>query len=328
MDTLTYLTLIITYKCSSRCVHCCLGAGPEFHEWMEAEEAEGYIAEVTRSNQITHMTLIGGEALLDLERTIAVGEIALRYGIPYVEINTNGSWAVDEEAALRVLRRVFDAGLNLSTISVDAFHEHYVPRKRVLCAMSAARRLGVDLEGFGEILEAEDASNIYDKETRGITQWFHERGFAVRLERRLPHLVFQGRAANLAHEYQGPRSIPEDTCAGVPWFGTADFRRLGGIQIDVFGWIMVEHGICIGNARQRPIGEILIAYDPEAHPIIRVLMNEGPIGLTRLPEAEGFRLREEGYVDKCHLCHEVRTYLRPTFPEVLCPEHFYPEIVQ
>jgi len=26
-------------------------------------------------------------------------------------------------------------------------------------------------------------------------------------------------------------------------------------------------------------------------------------------------------------CHEVRTYLRPKFPEVLCPEDCYPEIV-
>jgi len=293
---------------------------------MEPREAEQYIAEVTRQNQISHMTLIGGEALLDLERTIAIGEIALRYGIPSVQVNTNGSWALDEGTALRVLTRLLDAGFDLPAISVDAFHQRYVPRERVLCAMRAGRKLGLELNGFAEILESEDASNIYDTETLNISRWFRERGFDVRLEKRLPHLVFQGRAINLVHAYNGPLSIPEDRCMGVPWLATADFRRLGGIQIDVYGWVMVEHGICIGNARQRPLGEILASFDPEAHPIISVLMNEGPIGLTRLPEAEGFQLREEGYVDKCHLCHEVRTHLRHKFPDVLCPENCYPEI--
>jgi len=45
---------------------------------MEPEEAEEYIAEATRHNRIGRMTLIGGEALLDVERTIAIGETALR----------------------------------------------------------------------------------------------------------------------------------------------------------------------------------------------------------------------------------------------------------
>ena len=323
MDTLTYLTLVITYQCSSQCAHCCLGAGPEFHEWMEPEEAEQYIAEVTGDNQITHMTLIGGEALLDPERTVAIGEIARRYGIPRVNIDTNGSWATDEESALRVLRSLLDASLDVD-FSVDAFHQHYVPRERVLCAMQAARKLGLNLGGSSNYLESEDASNIYDRETRSITRWFRARGFDVNPSRL--GVVFQGRAVNLPHEYHGPRRIPEDRCMGVPWFATADFRRLGGIQIDVFGWVMVEHGICIGNAKQRPLGEILASYDPEAHPIIRVLMNEGPIGLTRIPEAKGFQLREEGYVDKCHLCHEIRTHLRARFPDVLCPENCYPEM--
>ena len=326
MKTLTYLTLVITYKCSARCAHCCLGAGPEYGDWMSIEDAEAYIADVTKDNNITWMTLIGGEALLDLERTSAIGETALRYGIPKVELNTNGSWAVDEKSALKVLQRVLDAGLSLPAVSVDAFHQQYVPRERVLCAIQAARELGLELDGCGQILEAQVASNSCDEENREIVKWFGERGFHVHLEDRQAHLVFQGRAANLAGEYKGPRSTPTATCPGVPWFATADFRRLGGIQIDCYGNVMVEHGISIGNAKERPLNEVLGSYDAEAHPIISVLMREGPIGLTRLPEAEGYELREEGYIDKCHLCHEVRTHLRARFPNELCPEQCYPEI--
>lgn len=324
MDTLTYLTLVITYQCSSRCAHCCLGAGPEFAEWMEPEDAERYIAEAMQDNQITHMTLIGGEALLDVDRAVAIGEIARRYGIPRIEINTNGSWATDEPTAKRILRRLLDAGLSVPGISVDAFHQRYVPRERVLCAMRAARELGLDLEGSSEVLEAENAPNAYDQETRSITQWLRDRGFTAS-----PSplgVVFQGRGVNLAHAHAGPRTIPQDRCDGVIWLATSDWRRLGGIQIDVHGWVMVEHGLTIGNAKERPLRGILASYDPDAHPIISVLMREGPIGLTRTPEAKGFRRREEGYIDKCHLCHEVRTHLRPAFPDLLAPEQCYSSI--
>ena len=324
VDTLTYLTLVITYQCSSRCAHCCLGAGPEFRDWMAPEDAKRYIAEVTRRNQIAHMTLIGGEALLEPDRAIAIGEIALRHGIASVDISTNASWAGDEHNALAVVRRVLDAGLELG-ISVDVFHQQHVPRERALGMMRAANKLGLTLKGSSVILEAEDASNIWDRETARITAWFREHGFEVRPGRGAG-VVFQGHAINLADQYNGPRSIPQDKCVGVPWFATSDFRRLGGIQIDAFGWVMVEHGICIGNAKQLSLGEILGSYDPATHPIIGVLMAEGPIGLTRIPEAEGFQLREDGYVDKCHLCHEVRTYLRSAFPNVLGPANYYPQI--
>jgi len=325
MDTLTYLTLIITYQCSSRCEHCCLGAGPEFNEWMSLEDAEYYLAEITRKNHINLMTLIGGEALLDVDRTIAIGKLALRYGIANVDVDTNGSWAVDEENALRILQRLIDARLTISAISVDTFHQRHVSRERALCAMRAARKLGLDIGGSSEILDAEDAVNIYDTETREIADWFKQYDFDVR-PGLPPNVIFQGRAVNLADACMKPRSIPRETCSGVPWFSTEDFRQPGGLQIDVHGWVMVEHGICIGNAKSRPLKDILTSYNVQDHPIIRVLIEKGPLGLTEIPEAEGFMLREEGYVNKCHLCQEIRTFLRPRFPDILCPENYYPKI--
>jgi len=292
---------------------------------MEPEDAERYIAEVTRDNCISHMTLIGGEALLDPERTVAVGKIARRYGIGEVHVNTNGSWAVDDQTAERVLGMLLGAGLRVPAISVDAFHQRHVSPRLVLCAMRAGKALGIDMEGSSELLDAHDAPNVHDEETGRLTDWFRDRGFDVTPSNPFG-VVFQGRAVNLAGLHRGPRCFPRDKCAGAPWFAAGDFRRLGGIQIDPYGWVMVEHGLCIGNARQQPLAEILASYDPGAHPILSVLIDEGPIGLTRIPEAAAFELREERYVDKCHLCHEIRTYLRPQFPDLLAPDNCYPEI--
>lgn len=322
MNTLTYLTLIITYQCSSRCRHCCIGAGPEYREWMTPEDAERYIAGVTRDNDIGWMTLIGGEALLDLDRTIEIGAMALAHGIGKVEIDTSASWGRDEDTARDAVQRIADAGLSLGGVSIDAFHQEHVQPECVLRLLRAARDLGIELGGSSAVLQEGPPTNPYDEETARLAQWLAAHGFGVSTS----PVVLHGRAVNLAPHHTGPRSIPSDTCAGVYFFATNDWRVPGGIEIDVFGSVMLEHGICIGNAREQDIHEILQGYDAETHPIINVLMEQGPIGLTRIPEAQGFALREDGYVDKCHLCQEIRTHLRPSFPGILGPDSYYPPL--
>jgi len=322
IDNLTYLTLIVTYQCSSRCDHCCIGAGPEHRNWMTPQEAERYLSGVMKHGDINWMTLIGGEALLDLDRTIEIGKIALAHGIPRVEIDTSVAWGRDEEVARAVVQRVTNAGLSLGQVSIDGFHQKHVPPERVLCLLRVARELGVELRAGAAIIQSGPPTNPYDEETARLTQWLAESGFPVES---FP-VVFHGRAVNLTRYHTGARTIPQDKCPGVYFFATKDWRQPGGLEVDVFGSVMLEHGICIGNAKQEDISKILQGYDAETHPIISVLMKEGPIGLTRIPEADGFVLREDGYVDKCHLCQEVRTYLRSRFPEVLGPDNFYPEL--
>ncbi|MFC1850776.1 radical SAM protein [candidate division CSSED10-310 bacterium] len=322
MDSLTYLTLIITYQCSSRCEHCCIGAGPEHREWMLPEDAGRYISAVTKNNSINWMTLIGGEALLDLERTIKIGKLALGQGIPKVEIDTGASWGSNEHTTRDVLQQIVAAGLSLGAISIDSFHQQHVKPEYVLRLLRTARDLGIELKGSSAVLQSGPPANPYDVETDRIRQWFEDHGFRVESS----PVVLQGRAVNLARYHTGARSIPLDRCAGVPFFATTDWSKPGGIAIDVFGSVMLEHGICIGNARKRELSEILKEYHAGSHPIISVLMKEGPIGLTRLPQAAGFMVREDGYVDKCHLCQDIRTYLRPFFPEILGPENYYPPI--
>jgi len=324
MDSLTYLTLIITYQCVSSCDHCCIGAGPHHREWMSIKDAEDSIAVITRINEIKWMTLIGGEALLDLDRTLAIGKIALSYGIKKVEIDTGSAWAVNDEITRRTLKRIFDAGLSLGAISVDGFHQAKVPKENVLRVLRAAREMGHNLKGSCAVIQDGISSNSMDKKSSEISHWFEEQGFQIES---FP-VVFQGKAVNLTAHHSGPRSIPEEKCEGVYFFATENWQKPGGIQIDVYGNVMLEHGICIGNKNMTGLTEILDEYDAESHPIISVLMMNGPLGLTQLPEAKDFKPLENGYVDKCHLCQDIRTYLRPYFPDILGPDSYYPLVIE
>ena len=268
------------------------------------------------------MTLIGGEAMLDLERTLQIGKIALSHGIPKVEIDTGASWANSVEIARDVLKRILDAGLSLGAVSVDSFHQKHVPQENLMNLFLAARDLGIVLKGSCAVIEQGVQGNPYDEESSELIRWFSNHGVQIDT---FP-VVFQGRAVNLAQYHSGIKSIPQDKCPGVYFFATEDWRNPGGIQIDVNGYVMLEHGICIGNTREKDLSDILDSFDAETHPIISVLLKDGPIGLTRLPESEGFKLQENGYTDKCHLCQDIRTYLRPQFPEILCPDSYYPPI--
>lgn len=322
MDSLTYLTLIISYQCSNRCSHCCIGSGPEFSDWMSIKEANNYISSATKHGNINWMTLIGGEAILDLERTIEVGKIALSYGIPNVEIDTGAYWARNDEITAKIIKKIYDAGLRFGQISVDAFHQKYVKPIHVLRLFRVADEMGIKLHGSGVIIQSGEPQNPYDIETRRLKNWLADSGYDIDLS----PVVFQGRAVNLNDHYNGKRSIPKDTCDGAYYFATKDWRQPGGVQIDVNGSVMLDHGICIGNAKEQDLSEILENYSADEHPIISVLMTEGPIGLTRLPAAEGFTLNKSGYIDKCHLCQEIRSYLRPAFPAELGPENYYPQL--
>ena len=324
MNNLTYLTLIITYQCRSRCAHCCIGAGPDHHNWMTPAEADSCLKIITEHNKIRHMTLIGGEALLNLDLTLTIGKLALARGIPKVEIDTGSSWAVDDEYTEQVISRILEAGLSIGAISVDAFHQQHTPPGRVLRVLQSARKQGLDLQGIATLIQPEDPTNKWDRETFRLIDWFGQHGFKVDTA----PLILQGRAVNLARYHNGKRKIPSDRCKGVYFFATEDFRNPGGIQIDSLGSVMLEHGICIGNTHRMPLADILAEYNADTHPIFSVLRRKGPFGLTKLPQASGFRLRDDGYIDKCHLCQEIRTYLLPFFPNILGPEHYYPDILK
>ena len=95
-------------------------------------------------------------------------------------------------------------------------------------------------------------------------------------------------------------------------------------MIDPAGLIIFCQGISIGNAKTEGLSNILKEYDYSAHPIIKILAEEGPKGLLALAKEKGYVSRE-GYVDECHLCYETRKFLTRYYPDYLAPQSYYEE---
>ena len=327
VDKIDSLWLITTYQCSATCTCCLFDAGPSQKTWMTLEDATKYVELLLARNPLQSVGIAGGEALLRPELVLAIGKMAKQHGVADVMIvGTNCSWATSDERARELLVSVLDTGLRIG-FSVDVFHQEFVTVERVERACRLARELGMAdaARPNAVLLESMEADNPYDRSTQELAARLEGQGYKV--DACPPgRVMYSGRAARLGGHYSGPRSIPDEVCRSVPWVSGA-LEHPSAIQIGCDGWVMVEHGISIGNAKDTCLTDILDAYDPERTPIVKTLIYEGPIGLTKLPEASGFTLRPEGYVDKCHLCYEIREYLRPFFPEHLAPSACYPDDV-
>jgi wyosine [tRNA(Phe)-imidazoG37] synthetase (radical SAM superfamily) len=321
MIQLRGIDILLTYECTGRCVHCCYRAGPGRNETMTVAQVEGYLAAVA-DQPLEWVLLFGGEPFLfpDLLRA----SIALAAPLAPVLVFTNGYWATDPDTARQRLADIQAAGLDYILFSVDAFHQAHVPLERIAIGIEAARELGYrTIEIDNRCLEEPDVDNFFNRRTRAHMTRLAELCdlSGVKVTQGPSQMV--GRAADQLSPFLARRITPSTECPLPDYLG-GDLRAPTGVEIHPGGWVNLCAGLALGNARQRPLDEILADYDPDAHPIVRVLAQEGPLGLLRLAQRHGFSL-PGGYVDGCHLCYQARCFLRPHYPNHLAPAHPYIE---
>jgi len=321
MIQLRGIDILLTYDCTGRCAHCCYRAGPGQGGAMTVAEVEGYL-EPLADHPLEWVLLFGGEPFLYSDLLRAAVARATR--LAPVIVFTNGYWATNPDVARRRLADLQEAGLDYILFSVDVFHQEHVPLERVAIGIEAARALSyhtidVDVRCLGE----PEADNSFNRRNRA-----HLARLAGLCDLSDVNVTWGpsrmvGRAADELSSHLAPQTAPPTECPLPDYLG-GDLRAPTGVEIHPGGWVNLCAGLALGNARQRPLDEILASYDPDAHPIIRVLAREGPAGLLRLAQRLGYA-PARGYVDGCHLCYEARRFLHPYYPDHLAPAHPYVE---
>jgi hypothetical protein len=137
---------------------------------------------------------------------------------------------------------------------------------------------------------------------------------ASRMETTIEGVMFRGRAARLLTGARAMRAPAElTTCPHET------LQAPGRVHLDCYGFLHLCQGLTLGRL---PITEAVAAYDPAAHPIVRLLREGGPCALARFATGLGFA-PAPGYADACHLCYRAREFLRPHFPDLLAPDEMY-----
>jgi MoaA/NifB/PqqE/SkfB family radical SAM enzyme len=267
------------------------------------------------------LCISGGEPMLYPRLVTQIITEASKLKMRSIWLFTNSYWATTKRIAETRLRRLRDLGLTRLCTSADGFHQPFIPTQRIHNAVNAAYNLGLeavlDTRYMGITLQLENPEN------KSTVQVLGELGDLVNVKDWRGPPLYVGRAA----EALAPRLIDEPYllggyCTG-PWAG-GDWKRPAGIDVDSYGEVALCPGISIGNARKLPLDTILSAYSVRKHPIIRELSSTGPEGLAEKARPMGYE-GKSNYVSACHLCYDVRSFLRATYPQELSPFPCYEE---
>ena len=285
---------------------------------MKLEDVERYLTEVTNAYPLHSITVHGGEPFLYFERLKHVVKTAKYLDISRRGVITNSYWAKTKGIAEKKLQELKKAGLTHITFSVDAFHQEFIPLENVVNAITSATNINFDIWIDSYFITDINADNFYNNKNREILKKLEEMDI---LNIKKYVVSFEGRGADLAKYGEVKDGIPSGKCPLPFWIG-GDLTAPTTVEIDWEGNVTLCPGICIGNTRTHPLVEILQNYNCSTHPILSKIFDEGPKGLLKIAVAKGFK-QDIIFVNECHLCYELRKFLRPFYPQFLAPSSCY-----
>jgi hypothetical protein len=264
--------------------------------------------------------LTGGEPFLNFELLLKAVSMAEAMKIPSIFVETNCFWCRNDTVTRDRLKNLKDAGLKGILISVNPFYAEYVPFERTERCIDISRDVFDDRNVMVYQLE------YYRQFKRlGITEKLSLEGYLERtggapLAQRV-ELFLMGRATRQLRRFYPhypARRFFNEPCR-------PSFLRDWHNHFDNYGNIVPGYcgGITLGDWRTL---DVLIqeGIDLEAHPVLKFLVAEDIRGLLAFAEARGYRASQDGYLSKCDVCLDIRTYLAATqdFAE-LKPRAFY-----
>ncbi|MFQ6125799.1 MAG: radical SAM protein [Candidatus Heimdallarchaeota archaeon] len=305
------LEFTLTTRCNSQCIHCQADASPSRNEVMSVEDAFNYLTEATAISKLDSFMIFGGEPMLYPKRTIAIIKKGHQLRIPKIEMITNGIWGKNKETAEKLAMKLKTAGLNTINISIDAFHLRYIPIKYPQNAALASLKAGINNIVYNvAVIDSINAQNEFDKKTAQVLKKLEPK----RIDVRIVNIVPVGRALqNLSQNFQ--QTSLNGPCEGEAITGNT-LTDPESICIEPSGSANICWNLPIGNAQSISLRRLITEYKWKRNSITKILVEEGPTGLLKLPEARSVQFQEKQYINKCHFCIAIRKALRPFYQTI------------
>lgn len=318
--------IVLSYQCNCRCRHCLYAAGPEWSDWMDIGDAGSILQGLAQTQPyIRGFHLAGGEAFLKFDLLLRVFKLTTEFGVPIEYIETNAGWCTDEEDVRQKFGLLKDAGLDSILISCSPFHAERIPVQRTNTAIKAA----CEVFGTHDVLLwvpefYKQLSGIATERVIPFDEYVQSMGFhaARHMVRDGYNLIAGGRVGYTLPQFYQPqpaRFCAEDSCR-------PELLNSGHVHIDPYGNFLPNFcsGISLGDARD--MSALIRDFDLDRLPVVRMLAEDGPHALYQFAQNEfGYKPLDGGYIGKCHLCVDVRRWIRQKtdqFPE-LAPAQFY-----
>ncbi|HYE68366.1 MAG TPA: radical SAM protein [Anaerovoracaceae bacterium] len=302
------LVLMITEKCNIQCKHCLFGEQEFMNNSrdMSVESMKSYIDQMAdisaQEKGVFTVSFSGGEPILRLPQLLEICKYARARGAQKISSMTNGFWGANEAKAKQTVLALKDAGLDSICVSMDDFHQEYVPFSSVQTVLKLLNEHHI----------AFDIKCVVTKKTRRLAHVVGDLGDLLLnrtvVVQEIPCYP-EGRAAAVIppEDIIYSEGLPLEPCAAgfmltILPDGTV-YPCCGA------GW---SSALSLGNANGESIEKLF--YKMKRNPILSILREKGPACLAGDLEKAGFVLEKEKFVGTCDLCLAVFTH--PAFKEI------------
>lgn len=339
--------LNLTYECNLRCQFCVYNSGSKLKGFLPLDDVDEIVAgakefwehhgiDASRDNEAWRrkkvenrragIHLSGGEVFLDFDYVCEAIELVRKHDVHLQFVQTNGFWVSSEAATRRKLELLKAAGLERIFFSSTPFHAEFIPVARLRLAL----RLSEEVFGAANVhvrerhmLELLSAIGPEDR-TVPLHAFIDFYGVDFFIDLMLEYgLSFMARAAERL-DFIFPRK-PLAELTGQDCH--EELLEARHSHIDPYGNYVpfACGGLSLGKVGRDLVG-FFDRFDLADFPLTQALCSKGGIGrLLEIGRQHGFETEAGGYVDKCHLCWDIRTHLveqGAAFDE-LAPRDFY-----
>jgi len=306
---LNRLEFAVTYRCSSKCDHCFVDENirKKYPGIMKIDIAESIIKKLASNYNIKSIMTFGGEPLLYPDLINSIHKTAKEAGIKTRQIITNGYWGKGDNKIEEIAKGVVTSGVNNILISVDVFHQQYVPMNIIKKSAEALINNGIEMIKWNPCwVISKDDQNKYNLKTKEILKELNYLGATVSSGNIISP---DGMALRNLNKYMPPKlKYPKGKCADQPY--TSNLDDIESICLEPNGDIAICKNFKIGNIFEESILETLKNYNPYEVEEMRCILEKGMSGLKTYAEKNNLHVNPNGYYSICDMCKDIITEVK------------------
>lgn len=298
------LEFAVTYDCSSNCSHCFVDEEVQnkYPGVIDNDLAVRIVKDLGRQYELESIMTFGGEPLLYPEVTLAIHQEAKAIGIKKRQIITNGYWSKSHDKIKTIAEKTVATGVNEILISVDYFHQKYVPIEVVEKSAAALIKNGIELLKWNPCWVGNKSDdNKYNRRTKEILSKLEYLGVPAAEGNELSPA---GLAIKNLKNYMPPKlKYPEGSCGDIPYI--SDLDKIDSICIEPDGDLSICKNLSLGNADSMNVIDILNSYNPFEVEELSCIIEKGMAGLLEYARENDIALDADGYYSICDMCSEI-----------------------
>ena len=251
----------------------------------------------SRVYNITSIMTFGGEPLLYPEITCRIHKKAYELNIPSRQIITNAYWTKDINKIERTVRMLKESYVNNICISVDAFHQKYLPFDHVKETVKKFIEQKFDIIKLNPCwIDCPEGDNEYDDKTRKIINEISELGIGT-TEGNI--MSPNGNSiTNFPDNFKRKLNFFGMNCTDIPY---SDYpNNIESICLNS------DCSVSICNGEKYTVPDFIYNYDPYKEKGLASVISGGIDLLIEEAKKENVLCDPRGYFSLCALCTDLR----------------------